>query len=150
MDHIAILRKAKISANDNLLQDILDGTKTIESRWYANKIDPWDKVAAGDTIYLKESGCPVTAVAQVAKIIQYQNLDKKLLSEIIKAYGKQIAPNVGEKEFLAWGEEMTNKHYCILVFLKNARRIEPFNINKKGFGISSAWLCVGNIDRVRV
>ena len=56
MDHVAILRKAKVSRGDNLLQDILDGTKTIESRWYVNKISPWDKIKSGDTVYLKEFG----------------------------------------------------------------------------------------------
>jgi hypothetical protein len=150
MDHVAILRKANISKKDNLLRDILTGAKTIESRWYVHKIDPWNKVSAGDTVYLKESGCPVTAAAHVAQVVQYPHLTKALISEIIKTYGKQIAPGTSEEEFLDWGEKNLNKNYCILIFLKDIRRVEPFNINKKGFGISSAWLCVGNISKVRI
>lgn len=40
MHHIAILRKSNIKKGDNLLKDIIDEKKTIESRWYINKINP--------------------------------------------------------------------------------------------------------------
>ena len=34
----------------------------------------------------------------------------------------------------------------MLIFLKNPQKIEPFEIDKKGFGMMSAWICVNNID----
>jgi hypothetical protein len=150
MDHVAILRRAIISKGDNLLGDILAGTKTIESRWYVNKVSPWDRIKTGDFVYFKESGCPITAVAKVAKVLQYENLDRHVISKIIKTYGKQIAPNTLEDEFLAWGETANKKRYCILVFLTEIKKIEPFEVDKKGYGISSAWLCVGDIGKVRL
>ncbi len=148
MDHVEILRKSRISKGDNLLGDILAGTKTIESRWYVNKIDPWDKVKAGDVVYLKESGCPVTAVADVLEVRQYDTLDSETINQIIKDYGRQIAPHTSEEQFSSWAKKEDKKRYCILVFLKNPRKVSPFNINKKGYGISSAWMCVGDISRV--
>jgi hypothetical protein len=149
VDHIAILRKAKISKADNLLGDILAGTKTIESRWYVNKVSPWNRVGVGDYIYLKESGCPVSAVTQVAKVLQYENLTNEIVHKIIRDFGKQISPGTPEQELLAWSKTQRNKRYCILIFLKNVKRLVPFDINKKGFGISSAWLCVGDINKVK-
>lgn len=150
MDHIAILRKAKISKNDNLLQDILGGTKTIESRWYVNKVSPWDKVKSDDTIYFKESGCPVTAKARVGGVIQFDNLDETKILTIITKYGKYIAPRSSIEDFKLWGKKQIKKRYCILIFLENVAKIEPFNIDKTGFGISSAWLAVGDISKVKV
>ncbi len=149
MDHVAILRKAKISKNDNLLEDILTGTKTVESRWYVNKVSPWNKIRKGDLVYFKETGRPVTAVAEVLKVLQYENLSKEITKQIIENYGKQIAPNSNKKEFQSWAKRESNKRYCILIFLKNVKKIQPFDIDKKGYGISSAWLVVGNIEKVK-
>ena len=149
MDHIAILRKAKISRGDNLLGDILAGTKTIESRWYVNRISPWDNIKKDDVVYFKESGCPVTASAKVSKVLQYGNLNKDVVNKIIRNYGKQIAPHTSMSDLQSWAEKMNRKRYCILVFLRNVTKIKPFDIDKKGYGIFSAWLAVGDIDDVK-
>lgn len=149
MDHVAILRKANISKGDNLLKDILEGTKTIESRWYVNKISPWNQIAEDDMVFFKESGCAVTAKAKVAKIIQIDKLDSQITQDIINKYGNRISPNTTLEEWSAWGEKHTDKRYCILVFLTEVEKVTPFNINKSGYGISSAWLAVDDIDKVK-
>ncbi|MHA1852052.1 MAG: hypothetical protein ACTSUF_00920 [Candidatus Heimdallarchaeaceae archaeon] len=150
MDHIAILRKANISKGDNLLGDILEGTKTIESRWYVNRISPWDKIKRNDTVYFKESGCPVTVKACVAKVIQIDNLNESIIKELIKNYGKKISPGTTSEQWSSWATKQTKKRYCILIFLRGVKKVTPFNIDKTGYGISSAWLAVGSIDKVRV
>lgn len=150
MDHVAILRKANISKGDNLLRDILDGKKTVESRWYVNKISPWDKIKKDDIVYFKESGSPVTAKAKVKKVLQFDKLDTNLIKEIIEDYGHEISPSTTKEQWLSWAKKQTKKRYCILVFLSDVEKIEPFNIDKTGFGISSAWLAVESIDKLRV
>ena len=102
MDHVAILRKSKISKGDDLLGDILRGTKTIESRWYVNRINPWNKVKKGDTVHFKESGCPVTIKACVSKVLQYENLDRKTNLKIIQDYGKFISPSSSQEKLKQW------------------------------------------------
>lgn len=144
MDHVAILDK-----KGRWLEKMLDGEKTIESRWYVNRVAPWDKVKVGDTVYFKESGRPVSAKAQVTKVIQYEGLDKSRVEEIVKKYGDQIAPGMSNKGFVEWVLEKGNKRYCILIFLRSVKRIKPFMIDKTGYGVSSAWLCVGNVDKLR-
>ena len=42
-----------------------------------------------------------------------------------------------------------NKKYCMLIFLKNPQKIEPFGIDKSGFGAMSAWISVDNVDRIK-
>ncbi|RJR27200.1 hypothetical protein C4561_02815 [candidate division WWE3 bacterium] len=150
MDHVAILRRAKISKNDNLLGDILIGSKTIESRWYVNKIIPWNKIQKGESVYFKESGCPVTVSATVEGVLQFDSLTPDLIEKLIEKYGKRIAPNSNLAGFKMWGRKQVKKRYCILVFLKNVKKIESFNINKKGFGNSAAWLTVNDINEIRI
>ncbi|MCA9308568.1 hypothetical protein KC980_03575 [candidate division WWE3 bacterium] len=147
MDHVAILRKSKISKDDNLLQDILDGKKTIESRWYVNKIAPWNKICTGDTIYFKESGCSVTAKAVVSKVLQFEDLNEAIIQEISILYAKGIAPKLSILDFEKWALS-ASKRYCILAFLKDVVPVSAFDIDKMGFGISSAWLVVGDIKNV--
>jgi len=130
MHHLAILKKEY-----KLLDLILKRKKTIESRWYQTKRTPYNNIKKGDTIFLKESGQPVTAKATVTKVLQF-NLKQTTPEEIIKKYGKRICLN---------STKGLNKKYCILIFLKNPKTIPKFNINKKGFGNMSAWITVDNI-----
>lgn len=150
MDHVAILRKGKIKKRDNLLANIIAGSKTIESRWYVNRIAPWNKIKVGEWIYFKESGKPVNVKAKISKVIQFENLNESVIKEIINNYGSKIAPNNSIEDNIKWALSQTKKRYCILVFLKNVEQIKPFNINKKGFGISSAWLVTDSIEKLKI
>lgn len=141
MDHVAILKPSL-----KLLDKILSGEKTIESRWYMNRIDPIDKIKAGDVIYFKNAGKPVTAMAEVSDIQQYCSFNNEFVRGLIKEYGNRIGLNGRKKEFF---EQVKNKKYCMLAFLENVRTIEPFNINKKGYGVSCAWICVDNVDKIK-
>jgi hypothetical protein len=67
----------------------------------------------------------------------------------LQKYGKKISPHSTKEGLEKWAEKLTNKRYCILVFLHTVEEIEPFNIDKKGYGISSAWMSVGEINSVK-
>ena len=73
-----------------LTQKILEGDKTIETRWYKNKSKPWNLIRAGDTIYFKDTGSFVTVVAKVSKVEQYDNLNDSKIDALIQKYGKNI------------------------------------------------------------
>jgi ASC-1-like (ASCH) protein len=136
MNHIAILQK-------QWLPLIVSGEKTIESRWYKTKRTPYGNIKANDTIYFKESGKPVTVKAIVEKVLFF-DLRHKQVSEVIKEYGNQI----GLKERNPKNYEGLN--YCILVFLKEVKQIEPFNIDKTGYGNMSAWITLEDINKIRI
>ena len=71
MHHVAIFKKSW-----KLIDKILNGTKTIESRWSINKISPLDSINKGDLVFLKNSGDKVCAVAEVDLVMQFSNLNK--------------------------------------------------------------------------
>jgi hypothetical protein len=38
----------------------------------------------------------------------------------------------------------------IVIFLENAEPVAPFDIDKAGFGAMSAWLCVDDINDIKI
>ena len=133
MDHVAIMKKSW-----GLIPKILSGEKTIESRWYMARYPPWNRIYAGDIVYFKDSGEPVTARAEVSKVLQFRDLTPRKVREILDTYMKGSFYSLFEK-----------KKYCMLILLKNPCAVEPFKINKSGFGISAAWMCVPDINKIK-
>ena len=142
MEHIAIMKKSW-----GLIEKILTGEKTVESRWYKSKYAPWDKIKPGDTVYFKDSGEPVSVRTEVIRVLQFDNLTAEKTKQILSEYGKadlgtsHIMPEI--KEYV------TGKNYCILVFFSNVVKIEPFDIDKTGFGAMSAWISLDNINKIK-
>jgi len=142
MQHVAIMKKSW-----GLIPKILDGRKKIESRWGVNRCAPWGKVRSGDKIYFKNSGEPVTVAAKVSKIKEFENLNPKKVRELLKKYGGDNGISATSlEETVSWARK---KRYCTLIYLKNPKKIQPFNIDKTGFGSAAAWLCVKNIGRIK-
>lgn len=130
-----------------LLPKIINGEKTIESRWYKNKYAPWDKIKRGDTVYFKNSGEPVTVKTGVSDVLQFFNLTPAKVKKILKEYGS--LDGIPGNEINKYYNMFKNKNYCLLVFLENQKRVNPFNINKKGFGAMSSWISVENIESIK-
>lgn len=142
MDHVAIMKKSW-----GLTQKILSGTKKIESRWYLNKCAPWNKVKAGESIYFKDSGEPVSIMAIVGKVLQFDDLTPLKVEEILKTYGED--DGIEKSEISFFYARFKDKKYCLLMFLKNPQKIEPFEIDKRGFGAMAAWITVENINKIK-
>ena len=142
MDHVAIMKKSW-----GLTQKILSGQKKVESRWYKSKYAPWEKIGKGDVVYFKDSGEPVSIKAEVKKVISFSDLIPEKVSWILDEYGND--DGIEKDKVKDFFELFKNKNYCLLIFLKNPEKIKPFEINKAGFGMMSAWLTIGNIDRIK-
>jgi len=109
---------------------------------------PWGRIKAGEHVYFKDSVEPVTIRAEISKVIQFSCLTPRKVREILDRYGKDDGIERGRiPEFFRM---FKNKKYCILIFLKNPKRIEPFQIDKSGFGAMSAWICVEDISKIRI
>jgi ASC-1-like (ASCH) protein len=142
MEHIAIMKKSW-----GLTKKILSGEKKIESRWYMTKCAPWDRIKPGETIYFKDSGEPVTIKAEVERVLQFPDLDEVKVREILEQYGG--VDGLGIKDIPKFIERFKNKKYCLLVFIKNHEKIQPFDIEKKGFGNMAAWICIDDVKKIR-
>jgi ASC-1-like (ASCH) protein len=140
MDHVAIMTKSW-----KLIPKILSGKKTIESRWYKTKRTPWNRIRSGDHVYFKNSGEAITATADVAEVLQFTLDSIDSTRDVTSRYGKEIClidPNPS-----SWP---STPKYCILIRLKNAHPIDPFLIDKRGFGNAAAWITIDSIDQIRL
>ncbi len=123
MHHVAIMKKSW-----NLIPKIVSGKKTIESRWYRTRRAPWDGAKAGDTVFFKNAGEPITAKARISKVLQFELKRDADAIEIVHRYGKKIC--LRNTDPVTW-EKMPR--YCILLFLEYSQEVKPFQIIKKGF-----------------
>ncbi len=145
MHHIAIMNPKYF------IDKILSGEKKIETRWYLHKRTPWDRIKKDDTVFFKESSGMLRAKADVEKVLQFgksENLFEKNnfnAKVILEKYGSDIFI----ENYNLFYEAIRNKNYAILVFLKNPIAIEPFQINKKGFGNACAWITIKNINKIK-
>ena len=142
MHHLAIMKKSW-----GLTEKILTGEKTVESRWYKSRYAPWNKIKSGDIIFFKNSSEPVSVKAEVTKVFQFDNLTAEKTEQILSKYGQadlgtnHIVPEIREY--------VSGKNYCVLIFFDNVKKIEPFNIDKTGFGAMSAWISVNDINQLK-
>ena len=141
MEHVAIMKKSW-----KLIDRIVSGEKTIESRWYQHRRDPYHKIKSGDVVYFKDSGEPVTAKADVERVLEFSDLTPTQIDSILIKYGKGILVEYTKNLY----KNYEGKNYCILIFLKNPKYIKPFSIDKTGYGSTSAWLCVNNISKIKL
>lgn len=138
MDHVAILSKKL-----NLLSKIRCGEKTIESRWTIHRQAPYQAIAAGDTIYFKDSGEPVTVRATVEKALFFSDLTIDKIGSILRQYGNGICMPA------SYRASLSRKRCCTLIFLTNVQPIPPFHINKTGYGMMAAWISVPDISSLQ-
>ena len=140
MQHVAIMKRSL-----GYLDKIKDGTKTVESRWYLFKRSPWNRISKGDTIFFKNSGMPVDLRCKASKILQFDNLSEDKVRSILDKYSVEIG--IEDKD--DFYEGIKDKKYCILIFLENMEDIDGFEIDKKGFGLMSAWMSLDDIDKIK-
>lgn len=141
MEHVAIMKKSW-----GLTKKIFSGEKKIESRWYKFKYAPWDRIKSGEVVYFKNSGEPITIKTKADKVLQFSDLTPEKVREILNKYAKELGIDK-TPEFFAM---FKNKKYCILIFLKNIQKVKPFEIDKTGFGLMSAWISVEDIDKIKI
>ena len=106
------------------LQFLLDGKKTIESRFSINNCAPFNKVAKGDLLLIKKSGGPIVAICTV-KDRWYYRLNPNSWSEI-RQYQEALC--IHDPSF--W-EEKQDASFATLIQIANITKISPIDFEKK-------------------
>lgn len=116
--HLVILQKPYLDA-------ILEGTKTIESRFLKTHRQPFGSVEAADTLIFKQSSGLVRAIAKAAQVQYYENLTPGRMAQIKAAHNSDIGGNN------AYWQQKTGSSCGVLIWLTEIETIEPVRINKK-------------------
>lgn len=101
------------------LQLIIEGKKTIESRFSINRTAPYCKVEDGDLLLLKRSGGPIVGICQITQAWSYV-LDKDKWDTLKTQYAKALCI-----QSPAFWEQKRNANYATLMKVRHVRPIEP-------------------------
>lgn len=108
-------------------EKILEGKKTIESRFSKAKVPPFGVISRGDLVYIKTSGKDIIGQFRVKKVIFYDGLEQLDVEEIKRKYGRSIA--AGNNYWAGKG----SSRYGTLIFIGDSSRFitSPIKIPKK-------------------
>jgi hypothetical protein len=116
--HLAIFVEPYLTA-------VLQGKKTIESRFAVTRRPPYECVEPNDYILLKRSGGPVIGIA-LAKSISFYRLSPTVLADIRRKFARQLFAL--DEDF--W-HDRADKLYATLIELEDAVAVDPFSIEKR-------------------
>lgn len=130
----SIIRNKKIHLGifcEPYLTYILEGKKTIESRFSKNKIAPFEKISKDDIVIVKKSSGNVVAYFTI-KNVSFINIEDISVNSIKKKYNKYI---MADEKF--WNEKEKTSNYATLIEIDRVIDLPPFYINKKGM---QSWI----------
>lgn len=106
------------------LQYILDGKKTMETRFSIVRCAPYERVEGGDVILLKKSGGEVVGLCQI-RSARFYKLEKDSWDEI-KTFARDICAE--DPEF--W-EQRKKASFATLMRIHNVKIITPITVKKR-------------------
>lgn len=116
--HLAIFVEPYLTA-------VLEGKKTIESRFGITRRPPYNCIEVDDYILLKRSGGPIIGLA-IAKATHFYQLSPTVLADLRRRYSRQLFA----QDDLFWSQR-ADKHYATLIELDAAAQITPLSIDKR-------------------
>lgn len=118
--HLAIFK-------DRAGELILNGKKTVESRFSKKKMVPFGVISSGDLVYIKPSGKEIIGQFKVKKVIFYDGLTKDDVVSIRKEHGKTLAVDGSY-----WQRIKGSKYATLIIIGESSRFItSPVKLPKK-------------------
>jgi cytidylate kinase len=118
------------------LKYLLDGRKTVESRFSRTRRAPFKQVHPGDIILLKRTGGPIVGLCRVAQVWSYV-LNPSSWKEV-----KQFASSIcADSSF--WTDR-AKANYATLIRIDNVQRITPLRLEKQS---RLGWLVLRKYQR---
>jgi len=120
---------------------VLEGKKTVESRFTANRCAPYGRVESGDIILLKRVSGPVCGACRVAQVWYYE-LDPSAVSFIRREFASAIcAPDP------AFWEARKDAAFATLIRITDVVRLDPIGVNKRDRRGGSPCLQTASVTR---
>lgn len=115
--HVAVMREPFRS-------HLLEGRKTVESRFSRRRGAPWGRVATGDSLLIKADSGPVVGLALVAAV-EYHELDGAVAHQLRARYARQMCAT--DARF--W-QERADCRYATLIHVSDVQPVAQFAVAK--------------------
>lgn len=123
--HLAIMSRSVIEA-------ILSGHKTIETRFSKHKIAPFGMVSVDDLVFIKPPGEDIIGQFRVKKVFNFEGLTEKDIENIFNEYKERIGWGKMEEEE-RYFEDKKNSLFGTLIFIGESERLitSPIKFKKR-------------------
>lgn len=111
--------------NPPYLDYILEGRKTVESRFSVVRCAPYGRVDEGDLLLLKQSSGPIVGVCMVDRVWSYE-LEPSTFDEIRDTFAKMLCAE--DPKF--W-DTRQRAQYATLMRISHATAIDPVHCEKR-------------------
>ena len=141
MDHIVY-----VDAKASELEKLLDGTKTTIIRGAAGRKMPYGRVNPGDVLYLINNNAEglIRAKTKVKNVFNSEKMTQEDSIQLLSDNQEKLQLTPHQKK--RWA----GKRYLVLIEVSEASEIEPFSIDKSGYGNMDDWLPVEDIRQVKI
>lgn len=116
--HLAVTREP-------FLELMLEGRKTVESRFSMNRCAPYGRVEHGDVVLLKETGGPIVGLCHVSRTWFY-SLDPRSREAIRERFASTMCA-----ESASFWTERKDKLFATLMRISRVRMINPIRFQKQ-------------------
>jgi hypothetical protein len=132
--HVAILKRPYV-------EDVLAGTKTVESRMMKVRCPPFGQVRVGERLYLKVSAGPFRAIARAAAVHDFSDLTPEDMREL----EARFRPRVGGDD--AYWQSKRSSRCATFIELDG---VEPIDVGPAYTKSMQAWHVLdGAADPIR-
>lgn len=127
----------------NVINAIISGKKTIDSRFSKNRIAPFLQVEAGDLVYVKAPGEDINAQFRVKKVLYFEAFEKEDFDQIVAMYWSKIGWNDEKDETRFKKEKKEGSRYATLIWMDEVEQfiVPPVRIRKSD---NRAWVVLKN------
>lgn len=140
MDHVVY-----IDAKARELEQLLDGSKSMIIRGAAGRKLPHGRVNAEDILYFinNNSKGEIRAKGLVTYVLNSEKMTPEESRELVNEYQSKL--RLTDKQLEKWA----GKRYIVLIEVGEVQSVQPFNIDKSGYGNMDDWLPVESIENVK-
>jgi len=127
----------------NVINAIISGKKTIDSRFSKNRIAPFLQVEAGDIVYVKAPGEEINAQFRVKKVLYFEAFDYTDFDQIVANYWHKIGWGDEKDETRFKKEKKEGSSYATLIWMVEIEQfiVPPVKIRKSD---NRAWVVLND------
>jgi hypothetical protein len=139
MDHVVY-----VDTKARELEKLLSGEKTMIVRGATGRKLPYGRVQANDRLFFiqNKGDSMVRACAHVGDVFNSEMLTEEQSVKLVETNQSKL--NLTPDQIKRWA----GKRYLVLIEVKDVQSIEPFVIDRSGYGNMDDWLPVETIGNV--
>ncbi|HJP81362.1 MAG TPA: hypothetical protein VJ841_03150 [Candidatus Saccharimonadales bacterium] len=127
MNHMVIYNK-KVAGHDVIAQ-ILSGSKRLGFKFTTNRTAPYQKLADGDTVYLKESSGPIVGRITVKSVKNIELTNPEMVMEFLTKHFEALGLN--EEHLMGiWRFNQSKRYLCYWRVDTTERAHHPVMVHK--------------------